>query len=231
MINENVNKIFSSIAKKYDLMNALLTLNIDRIWRKKAISLCEIKDGLKIIDLCCGTGEMVKEIFKSKKENIFVIGLDYNEKMLELAYQKLSNVSNIGQFELVQGDASNTKYESSSFDVVTIAFGLRNIKNCEQALFEMNRILKKDGKLVCLELSKPENAIFSSIYNLYFNHLLPLIGYIGTGDKGAYKYLRNSVNHFKNKQELIQIFKKSGFSNVGCVPLAFGIAAIHYGSK
>jgi demethylmenaquinone methyltransferase/2-methoxy-6-polyprenyl-1,4-benzoquinol methylase len=229
-MNENVNTIFSSIASRYDMMNMLLTFNIDRLWRKKAIRFCNLKRDYKVIDLCCGTGEMIKEICR-QEEDISVIGLDYNDAMLKVAYQKLNVQFKENHFKLIKGDVLNIPYDNSSFDVVTIAFGLRNIPNYYKALGEMYRVLKPGGRLICLELSIPTIPIFKNIYQLYFDHVLPLIGYIGTGDRKAYNYLKNSVNHFMKKPELKSAFEKSGFIETGYVSLTGGIASIHYGNK
>ena len=122
-------------------------------------------------------------------------------------------------------------FEDDTFDYITIAFGLRNVPDKRKAIFEMYRVLKPGGKLVCLELSKPTIPVFKSIYNFYFNCILPYIGYLGTGDKAAYYYLRDSVNGFMTKSELKNEFKKVGFQNVGYKSLTFGIASIHYGSR
>ena len=233
-MSNNVNNFFSSIAKRYDRMNMLLTFNIDKIWRKKAIKLCNIKKGYKVIDLCCGTGEMIKEIYRQKETletNISVIGLDCNEEMLKVAYQKLNIKSKKSHLELIKGDVLNMPYKNSTFDVVTIAFGLRNIPNYYKALNEIYRVLKPGGRLICLELSKPTFPVFKNIYNLYFNHALPLIGYLGTGESKAYNYLKSSVNQFMKKPELQLAFTKSGFIETGYVSLTGGIASIHYGNK
>lgn len=230
-MSQNVDMFFSSIANKYDRMNTLLTFNIDRLWRKKAIELCQIKKSYKVIDLCCGTGEMIKEIYRTAGDDISVIGLDCNNEMLKIAYQKLNTKTKEKSFVLIKGDISYLPFADFEFDIVTIAFGIRNIPDYTNALNEMYRVLKPGGTLICLELSKPSIPVFKSIYNLYFNHVLPLIGYIGTGDKSAYTYLRNSVNHFMKKPELQSAFDGAGFIETGYVSLTGGIASIHFGNK
>lgn len=231
MTNENVNAYFSAIANKYDVMNTLLSFNIDMQWRKKAIRLCNIKKDYKVIDLCCGTGEMIKEIYRQQDTDISVIGLDYNDEMLEVASRKLEENKIKKHFKLIKGDVLNIPFEDNSFDIVTIAFGLRNIPNHNEALDEMYRVLKQDGKLICLELSIPTLPVFKDIYKLYFNYVLPVIGYIGTGDKKAYHYLKSSVNGFMKKPKLQEAFEKSGFMETGYISLTGGIASIHYGKK
>lgn len=228
---KTVNTFFSTIAKRYDRMNTLLTLNIDKLWRKKAIRLCNIKKGYKVIDLCCGIGQMIEEIYRQAGNDTSVIGLDCNDEMLAVADKKLNNQSNGIHFDLVNGDVLNIPYSDSNFDVVTIAFGIRNIPNHAKALNEMYRVLKPGGSLICLELSKPTVPVFRNIYDIYFNHILPFLGYIGTGDMGAYYYLRDSVNHFMKKPELQSAFKAAGFKNTGYISLTGGIASIHFGQK
>jgi demethylmenaquinone methyltransferase/2-methoxy-6-polyprenyl-1,4-benzoquinol methylase len=122
-------------------------------------------------------------------------------------------------------------FEENSYNCITIAFGLRNVPDKRKAILEMYRVLKPGGKVICLELSKPTIPIFKTIYNLYFNYVLPFIGYLGTGDKNAYYYLRDSVNSFMTKNQLRREFKKVGFENSGFKSLSFGIASIHYGIK
>lgn len=222
---------FTSIAEKYDRLNTILTLNIDQLWRKKAVSLCGIKKNDRVLDLCCGTGKMVGLLCKSVGVDQAVIGLDFNREMLAVGERQLQKQSNNLKYELIQGDATALPFEADSFDCVTIAFGLRNIPDKGKAISEMLRVLKPGGKVVCLELSKPELPIFKNIYDLYFINILPLVGYLGTQDKAAYQYLRDSVNGFLKKDQLMVEFEKAGFEQVGFKSLSLGIAAIHYGVK
>lgn len=227
----DVQAIFSSIANNYDKLNTILTLNIDKLWRKKAIKLCNIKENDKVLDLCCGTGKMIELECKAVGENNAVIGLDFNKEMLNVGYKKLNQSLNNHKFNLIQGDAMELPFEDNTFNCITIAFGLRNLSNKIKAISEMYRVLKPGGKVVCLELSKPEIPVFKKIYNLYFNFALPIIGYLGTQDKTAYYYLRDSVNGFMTKNQLRREFKNAGFENSDYKSLTFGIASIHYGSK
>jgi len=227
----DVQSVFSSIASKYDKLNTILTLNIDQLWRKKAVKLCNIKDNDKILDLCCGTGKMVELECRSVGGNTEVVGLDFNREMLDVGYKNLNKSLNNYKFSLMQGDAMELPFGDSTFNCITIAFGLRNVPNKRKSISEMYRVLKPGGKVVCLELSKPEMPIFRNVYNLYFNYVLPVIGYLGTQDKAAYYYLRDSVNGFMTKQQLRREFKNVGFENTGFKSLTCGIASIHYGIK
>ncbi|MBP1737558.1 MAG: methyltransferase [Oscillospiraceae bacterium] len=230
-MDEDIHAIFSSIANRYDLLNTVLTLNIDSLWRKKAVQRCEIKANHSVLDLCCGTGKMIAEICKRSDHTVTVVGLDLNHEMLEIAEKRLINARRTHDIRLLEGNILSIPFAESSFDVVTIGFGLRNIADYKRALREIRRVLKPGGRLVCLELSKPEARFFLSIYNVFFNYLLPVIGSIGTGDKGAYRYLRDSVNRFMNKEQLHSALKEAGFMQTGYLSLTQGIASIHFGRK
>jgi len=227
----DVQSIFSSIADKYDKLNTLLTLNIDQLWRKKAVRLGYIKKNDKVLDICCGTGKMIELECSAVGKSTRVIGLDFNTEMIKVGNEKLSRLLDKNQFTLIQGDAMALPFEDATFDCITIAFGLRNVPDKRKVIFEMYRVLKPGGKVVCLELSKSTIPVFKSIYNFYFNHILPYIGYLGTKDKAAYYYLRDSVNGFMTKEALKREFKKVGFKNAGFQSLTFGIASIHYGVR
>ncbi|MFT8350618.1 bifunctional demethylmenaquinone methyltransferase/2-methoxy-6-polyprenyl-1,4-benzoquinol methylase UbiE [Clostridium saccharoperbutylacetonicum] len=226
-----VEKIFSIIAKRYDILNSILTLNIDRLWRRKAIKICDIKEGQKVLDLCCGTGQMINYECKAVGKNTTVIGIDFSQEMLEVGAKRLNESLKDYRYKLIKGSITKLPLEDNTFDCITIAFGLRNIIDKNEALSEMYRVLKPGGKVICLELSKPDIPILKKIYGLYFNHVLPAVGSIGTGDKKAYYYLRDSVNKFMNKKQLKEKFSEIGFKNAGYESLTFGISSIHYGIK
>ncbi len=226
-----VEKIFSVIAKRYDILNSILTLNIDRLWRRKAIKICDIKEGQKVLDLCCGTGQMINYECKAVGKNTTVIGIDFSQEMLNVGAKRLSESLKDYRYKLIKGSITKLPFEENTFDCITIAFGLRNIVDKNKALSEMYRVLKPGGKVICLELSKPNIPILKNIYDLYFNYVLPTIGSIGTGDKEAYYYLRDSVNMFMSKKLLKEKFSEIGFKDAGYKSLTFGISSIHYGIK
>ena len=227
----DVEKVFSVIAKRYDMLNSILTLNIDKLWRRKAIKICDIKEGQKVLDLCCGTGQMINYECKAVGKNTTVIGVDFSQEMLNVGDRRLNNSLKDYKFKLIRDSILELPFEENTFDCITIAFGLRNISDKSKALSEMYRVLKPGGRVVCLELSKPNIPILKNIYDMYFNHVLPFVGSIGTGDKKAYYYLRDSVNEFMNKNQLKQEISKIGFKNSEYKSLTFGIASIHYGIK
>lgn len=233
MVNNSleVQNIFSSIAEKYDKLNSILTFNIDKLWRKKAIRMSDLKVNDKVLDLCCGTGQMIDYACRKVGKNTEVIGLDFNQKMIDVGYRRL--IQSIGdyKFKLLKGDILELPFDDNSFDCVTIAFGLRNIKDKNKALSEMYRVLRPGGKLVCLELSNPELPILKELHSAYLTFILPTIGYIGTKDKNAYSYLRDSVKNFMPKKKLKLLFDDAGFIDTECTSLTGGIASIHYGVK
>ncbi len=227
----DIHDIFSSIAGKYDSLNSILTLNIDRLWRRKAIKISKIEKDSKVLDLCCGTGKMIEYECKKVGKDIEVVGLDFNQEMINVGYSQLNKSIKDYKYKLMKGDVMELPFEDNSFHCITIAFGLRNVQDKNKALLEMHRVLKPGGRLVCLELSKPEVPVLKNIYNAYFNDVLPLIGYLGTRDKKAYYYLRDSVNNFMTKKQLKAEFEKCGFINSEYISLTCGAASIHYGNK
>lgn len=233
MVNNTieVQNIFSSIAEKYDKLNSVLTFNVDKMWRKKAIRECALKVNNKVLDLCCGTGQMINYACKKVGKNTEVIGLDFNQEMLNVGYRRLNQSIRDYKFKLIMGDILELPFEDNSFHCVIIAFGLRNIKDKNRALSEMYRVLKPGGKLVCLELSNPELPILKELHSAYLTVVLPTIGYIGTKDKGAYAYLRDSVKNFISKKKLKLLFDAAGFMSTGYISLTGGIASVHYGVK
>lgn len=227
----DVERIFSAIAKRYDMLNSILTLNIDKLWRKKAIKICNIKEDQKVLDLCCGTGQMINYECKAVGKNATVTGIDFSQEMLNVCNRRLRQSLENYRFKLIKGSILELPFKENTFDCITIAFGLRNIQDKSKALSEMYRVLKPGGKVVCLELSKPNVPILKNIYDLYFNRILPVVGSIGTGDREAYYYLRDSVNNFMNKKQLKEEFERIGFKNSEYKSLTFGVASIHYGTK
>lgn len=233
MVNNSieVQNIFSSIARKYDKLNSVLTFNIDKIWRKKAIQVCDLKSNDKVLDLCCGTGQMINYACRKVGKNTEVIGLDFNQEMLNVGYKRLNESIKEYKFKLLKGDILELPFKDNSFHCVTIAFGLRNIKDKSRALSEIYRVLKPGGKLVCLELSNPEFPVFRELHASYLTFVLPTIGYIGTKDKRAYTYLKDSVKNFMPKKKLKLLFDDTRFINTEYISLTGGIASIHYGVK
>ncbi|MCX8084469.1 MAG: bifunctional demethylmenaquinone methyltransferase/2-methoxy-6-polyprenyl-1,4-benzoquinol methylase UbiE [Calditerrivibrio sp.] len=221
--SKQIQKMFDNIAPKYDLLNRLLSFRRDVYWRKKAISLLNIKDDMLILDLACGTGDMTVEL-KKKYKSIKVIGTDFSKNMLDLAKSKVNNAA------LVNGDAHFLPFKDQTFDRVMIAFGFRNVVRKDVGLIEIYRVLKPGGVLCILEFSQPEGTLFSKIYRLYFLKILPLIGGLISGNRSAYSYLPESVYQFPNKTDYKTMITNAGFRRVDFNYMTFGIcnAAICY---
>ena len=225
-----VREMFAGIAKRYDLLNHVLSLNIDKSWRRRVRS--KIQDSLDnkdaiVLDVACGTGDLSLELKRDAKA--MVIGTDFCRPMLAVAAEKTSAQSIAIPY--LEADAMALSFANDTFDALTIAFGLRNLPNHSNGLKEMHRVLKPSGKLVILECSKPPLPVFRQFYGFYFSTVLPRIGGLVSGSLGAYQYLPNSVSKFPDQKTLASMMEKSGFGNVNYQNLTGGIAAIHIGTK
>jgi demethylmenaquinone methyltransferase / 2-methoxy-6-polyprenyl-1,4-benzoquinol methylase len=218
--------MFSGIARRYDLLNHLLSANIDKRWRRKVRELLEdtlAKPEAMVLDVACGTGDLSIEL--ARDSEAAVIGTDFCRPMLTVAREKSTSIP------FVEGDAMNLSYGDDSFDAVTIAFGLRNLSSVEAGLGELGRVLKPGGRLVVLEFSSPVVPGFRGLFNFYFAHILPRIGGLISGERGAYEYLPDSVSKFPDQKRLASLMESKGFDEVSYTNLTGGIAAIHIGTK
>ena len=227
-----IRQMFSSIAPRYDLLNHLLSLNIDKSWRRKAVTLmrassCRIP--ALWLDLCCGTGDLSLEMLRQGAHRI--VSSDFSHPMLRLNLDKLRHQSSASKISLVEADALILPFPDNTFDAIAIAFGLRNLESPESGLAEMRRVLKPDGRLVILEFSKPTKALFDRLFQKYFFRVLPKIGAALSRHSHAYTYLPESVSQFPDQARLAAILGACGFASIGYVNLTGGIAAIHWGNK
>lgn len=225
-----VKQMFAGIAKRYDLLNHVLSLNIDKSWRRRVrAELQDVLDnqGAVVLDVACGTGDLSLELKRDAKAT--VIGTDFCRPMLEIADRK-SKIENCN-IPYLEADAMRLSFADDVFDAVTIAFGLRNLPNHLAGLKELLRILKPGGKLVILECSKPPIPVFRELYGLYFSTILPRLGGFISGSFGAYQYLPDSVSKFPDQKTLAAMIEETGFTNVKYQNLTGGIAAIHVGRK
>ena len=225
-----VRAMFSGIAGRYDLLNHILSLNIDKRWRRlvrqRLQSILDDSEAL-VLDVACGTGDLSIELQSHAKAK--VIGTDFCRPMLAVAADK--NGTNSLSIPYVEGDAMNLGFAADSFDAVTIAFGLRNLSNFRDGLAELRRVLKPGGRLVVLEFSAPIIPGFRQLFNFYFTRVLPRIGGAVSGSRGAYEYLPDSVSRFPDQRNLADLMRETGFDNVEYSNLTGGIAAIHTGTK
>ncbi len=226
-----IRQMFSSIAPRYDLLNHLLSLNIDKSWRRKAVSLMRSSSSQQPLwlDLCCGTGDLSLEMLRQGAHRI--VSSDFSHPMLRLNLDKLRHRGSAPKVSIVEADALALPFPPDTFDAVAIAFGLRNLESPEKGLAEMRRVLKTGGRLVVLEFSKPTNALFNTLFQKYFFGVLPRIGAALSRHNHAYTYLPESVSLFPNQERLAAIFGACGFDVVGYINLTGGIAAIHWGEK
>ena len=223
--------MFDSIAKDYDSLNHIMSLSIDKIWRKKAIrKIKDAGDSPRVLDVACGTGDFSIAIAKAIG-NGKVIGVDISKEMLEVMRRKVlkNNLECIISQEV--GDGEDLRFPEDSFDRVVNAFGIRNFEDRDKGLKEALRVLKPGGRLVILELSRPENRIIRWFYDLYFLNILPKIGGKVSGDKKAYMYLPASVKAFPGKKEFMEQMREAGFANITHRALTFGICRMYCGDK
>lgn len=221
--------MFANISARYDLLNHLLSFNVDRRWRKKVAHEMRgsLTGGAPILDVACGTGDLAITLFESLEAR--VIGTDFCRPMLERAARKVSTWA--APIPFVEGDALRLPFQDSVFEGVTIAFGLRNLASTEAGLAELLRVLKNGGIAAVLEFSKPPVPGFRAAFDFYFTRVLPVLGGVVSGSKSAYQYLPDSVSSFPDQQQLVSLMKQVGFEQVRYLNLSGGIAALHLGKK
>ena len=226
---EKVREMFDSIAPSYDRLNHVLSMNVDKLWRRHALK--EIVDGTaqRILDVACGTGDSTISIAKAAGEGSIVTGVDISEGMMALVQGKAENAGVAGRIGLEVADGEALPYADGTFDRVTCAFGIRNFEHKEKGLSEFLRVLKPGGKAVILELSVPQNRVVRWAYDLYFTHLLPAIGGAVSGDKAAYRYLPASVHHFPAPKDFCRMMEDAGFKAVRCRTFTCGLCRMFVG--
>ena len=226
---EQVALMFDNISPKYDLLNHLLSLGIDIQWRKKAINLLRSSQPKSILDVATGTADFAIQSLALKPEK--VSGIDISDGMLEIGRGKIKKRNLDHIITLEKGDSENLRFNDNNFDAVIVAFGVRNFENLEIGLANMFRVLKKNGKVIILEFSKPTAFPFKQLYNFYFKSILPIIGNVISKDNSAYSYLPESVQAFPQGSKFLEILNKTGFKTTECIPLTFGICSIYTGIK
>jgi len=226
-----VEAMFSSIARWYDFLNHFLSLGLDITWRKKAAArLGPALAGGAILDLACGTGDLSIAIARAGKAAL-ITGGDFSEPMLAIARAKAARLKLDGRIILEKADALNLHYPDGAFDGVTCAFGVRNFADLDLGLSQMARVTKPGGRLVILEFTTPSNRLAGALYRFYFTRVLPLLGGLISGNRGAYQYLPDTVYAFPSPPELARRIERAGFGAVEFTPLTFGICGIHSAVK
>lgn len=227
---EGIRTLFNNIAPDYDKLNHILSLNIDKGWRKKAVRrLADVKTPLKVLDVACGTGDFTIEIARNVADGSKVTGIDISEGMLAVGREKVKKAGL--DIDMLVGDCEALPYEDNTFDRISVGFGVRNFEHLELGLSEMHRVLVPGGKLVILELSVPSNAFVRWCYKLYFLKVLPAIGGMVSGERSAYEYLPASVLRFPAPDKFMAIMKNAGFAAVEHTALTLGICRMYIGKK
>ena len=227
---EQVAHMFNNIAPQYDFLNRFLSAGIDITWRKKALSLLKKDNPKKILDIATGTADvaiLAANILSPEK----IIGIDISDGMLELGRKKITNLNLQDTIELLQGDSEAIQFEDDSFDAVTVSFGVRNFQHLENGLNEIKRVLRKGGKIVILEFSRPSMPGIQQLYKIYMSVLAPGIGKLFSNNRGAYQYLNDSVQKFPEGKDFINVLDSIGFNNTSFKRLSLGICSIYIGEK
>ncbi|MBF5027792.1 bifunctional demethylmenaquinone methyltransferase/2-methoxy-6-polyprenyl-1,4-benzoquinol methylase UbiE [Planobacterium sp. GCR5] len=223
-----VEDMFDNIAPKYDLLNHVLSMKIDVLWRNKLVKWLKKDQPQTVLDVATGTGDLA--IAVQKGTGAKVIGLDLSQQMLNVGIEKISKLNKSTQIEMVKGDAENLPFGDDHFDGVTVAFGVRNFENLEKGLSELLRVVKKERSVYILEFSKVEGFL-GPLYMFYFKNILPLIGRMVSKDNRAYTYLPDSVNAFPYGEKLRKILLTVGFTRVEYTKVSMGIATIYKATK
>ncbi len=228
---ERVEKVFSSVASEYNLMNDIMSFGIHRLWKKFAVNSCGIKKNSRVLDLAGGTADITKLVHSRLSQDGHVTLCDINENMLNYGRDCLINSGIINNVDFVRSNAENLPFKDNTFDFMIIAFGLRNITNKETALYSMYKKLKFGSKLVILEFSKVTVPIVDKFYKKYSFRFIPMLGELIAKDKNSYKYLVESIQVHPDQEEISSMMKKAGFRKIKYTNLSFGIAAVHVGYK
>jgi demethylmenaquinone methyltransferase / 2-methoxy-6-polyprenyl-1,4-benzoquinol methylase len=225
-----VQNMFAEIAPRYDLLNHLLSFNIDRVWRKALVGHMKpvlARPEAKILDLCCGTGDVMLDL--QRVSTAYIMGADFCHPMLVSAQKKAARENHAAS--LLEADALALPISDSSLDAISIAFGFRNLTNYASGFQELHRVLKPGGMLALLEFSHPPGKVISGVYGFYSRAILPFIGSLVSGSREAYSYLPESIEKFPRAPELLAMMDTAGFRQSRCELLSGGIAALHTGVR
>lgn len=228
---ERIRDMFDGIAPSYDRLNHLMSLNVDKLWRRRAMR--EIVDGTQqqLLDVACGTGDSTIALARKAALGSRVTGVDISEGMMALIMRKAAREGVHDRIKLQVADGENLPFAEASFHRVFCAFGIRNFEHRDKGLQEFYRVLKPGGKVVILELSEPRKRWFRNLYDLYFQHILPVIGGLISGQKAAYKYLPASVKAFPVPVKFCAMMQEAGFTRVRAISLSGGLCQMFVGEK
>ncbi len=221
--------MFDNIAARYDLLNHVLSLSIDKGWRKKVVKMASEGEPKLILDVATGTADLAIALKNAAPDKI--TGIDISAGMLEVGREKIEKKGLSKLISLEQADSENLPFPDNTFDAITVAFGVRNFENLKKGLSEMQRVLKPGGRLLVLEFSQPRKFPFKQIYNFYFKNILPTVGKLISKDSRAYTYLPESVQAFPYGEAFMKIMSECGYQKGRRIPVTFGIATIYEGLK
>jgi demethylmenaquinone methyltransferase/2-methoxy-6-polyprenyl-1,4-benzoquinol methylase len=223
--------VFHSVADNYDLMNDLMSAGIHRLWKHMTIEMSGVRKGHKVLDIAGGTGDLAAKFSKIVGSEGSVVLADINESMLKVGRDRLIDRGITENVTFSQADAQYLPFPDNTFNVITIAFGLRNVTDKDMALRSMLRVLKPGGKLLILEFSKPTSSLLSKIYDTYSFNVLPRLGKVFANDSDSYKYLAESIRMHPDQSTLLQMLDSAGFENTDFHNMTGGVVALHRGIK
>jgi demethylmenaquinone methyltransferase/2-methoxy-6-polyprenyl-1,4-benzoquinol methylase len=226
-----VDALFTRIARRYDLINDVQSFGLHRLWKRRLVKLARCTPGAAALDVCCGTGDLA---FALSAAGMRTTGLDFNEAMLQVAVQRQASVSqrsNSASVEFVRGDAQSLPFADSSFEVVTVGYGLRNLAQWEKGLSEMARVARVGGRILVLDFGKPQNAVLRGWYFFYLRLFVPLFGLVFCGSPSAYAYILESLRHYPAQQGVAAEMTRLGLRHVRVHNLLGGVMSINYGEK
>jgi demethylmenaquinone methyltransferase/2-methoxy-6-polyprenyl-1,4-benzoquinol methylase len=227
-----IRKMFGAIAPRYDLLNHLLSLNIDHTWRRRTTQLVPPRGDAPILDLCTGTGDLALAYDRAAKRRVQIVGADFCHEMLVRAAAKTKKRQASSRIRFVEADAQQLPFADDTFQIVTVAFGLRNVTDYERGLAEMVRVARPGGRVAVLEFSKPRHWLLGRLYQFYFTHVLPRVGnVVSQSPDDAYCYLPASVLQFPDGDALAERMRAHGLREVHYHPMTFGIATLYVGTK
>jgi len=227
----DVDRMFSSIAPRYDLLNHILSFGLDMGWRRRVALETRKIECQKILDVCTGTGDMAIELSRQWKGRVHIEAIDFSQELIDIGRKKLKKARLNGTISFGESNAEALPYKDEQFDVVTITFGLRNIMNRIHALKEFHRVTKPGGLFLCLEFSQPAHKVLSTLYSFYLMKFVPLIAVVLGSNPDAYRYLGMTIKDFPPPRKLVQLIESAQWKDVRHVSLAGGIVALHQGIK
>ncbi|MBN2473548.1 MAG: bifunctional demethylmenaquinone methyltransferase/2-methoxy-6-polyprenyl-1,4-benzoquinol methylase UbiE [Pirellulales bacterium] len=230
--SDRVRRMFGEIARRYDLLNHLLSLGIDRSWRRRTVKRVSPAGEGPVLDVCTGTGDLALAYWRAGRGRVSIVGADFCHPMLTIGRDKCRRAGAAGQITLLEADARRLPFPADVFQIVCVAFGLRNVSDTDQGLREMVRVCRPGGRVAILEFSMPTAWPLSALYRWYFRHVLPRVGQaLARNRQGAYNYLPASVGQFPQAEALQQRMQAAGLANLRSYRFTFGVATLYVGEK